>query len=134
VGATPRASIESAIAVGWFAQLTGMGSAGVLEEASAAAERLGDRSLQAQVREMSGDVALARSDHAGARAAYDQALTLYQRIPEPYSIGLAHCRLARIAGSADDRRRHVRAAEDAWSSIDREDLLHELAAEFTEDS
>jgi hypothetical protein len=59
---------------------------------------------------------------------------LYQRIPEPYSIGLVHRRLAHIAGSADDRRRHLSAAEEAWSSIDRGDLVDELAAEFAEGS
>jgi hypothetical protein len=33
------------------------------------------------------DIALARSDHDAARAAWEAALALYARIAEPYSVG-----------------------------------------------
>ena len=77
-----------------------------------------------------GDVALARSDCVGARERYEDALTLYQRIPEPYSIGNAHRRLAGLAGTEEERRRHVDAARAAWESIDRPELVARLDAEF----
>ena len=77
-----------------------------------------------------GDIALERSDHAGARARYEGALRLYARIPEPYSMGGTHRRLARVAEDAASRQEHVEAARRAWNSIDRPDLVAELETEF----
>jgi hypothetical protein len=57
---------------------------------------------------------------------YEQALHLYERIPELYSIGRTHQRLARIAAAPDERNRHLQAARDTWLSIDRPDLVKEL--------
>jgi hypothetical protein len=70
-----------------------------------------------------------RSDHEGAQARYEEALPLYERIREPYSIGMAQRRLARLARSEDERRDRVDAARVAWSSIDRPDLVAELKRE-----
>ncbi len=56
-------------------------------------------------------------------------LALYERIPEPFSIGTTHRRLARIA-EGDERTRHVEAARAAWKGIDRPDLVAKLDAEF----
>jgi hypothetical protein len=76
-----------------------------------------------------GDVALRRSDSDEARARYEEALTLYQRIEEPYSIGGTHRRLAGL--SADQSRKaHVDAARDAWRSIKQDDLVAEVDEEF----
>jgi multidrug resistance efflux pump len=77
-----------------------------------------------------GDIALERSDHDTARAAYQQALALYERIPEPYSIGVCHRRLATLASSDDQRHTEVSAARKAWVSIKRDDLVAALEAEF----
>lgn len=77
-----------------------------------------------------GDIALRRSDQEGARARYQEALPLYERIREPYSIGMTHRRLARLATSQEERRRHVDATRSAWASIGREDLIKELDDEF----
>jgi hypothetical protein len=61
------------------------------------------------------------------RAAWEQALALYARIPEPYSIGGTHHRLAGIAPGAE-RAAHVVAAWQTWTSIDRPDLVARLDA------
>jgi hypothetical protein len=79
-----------------------------------------------------GDIALGWSDHDWARARYDEALPLYQRIREPYAIGQSHRRLARLATTPADRGRHLRAAQEVWMSIRRDDLLRELHDEFGE--
>jgi tetratricopeptide (TPR) repeat protein len=75
-----------------------------------------------------GDVALRRTQHGAARAAWQQALVLYGRIPDPYSVGRTHHRLARISSGAAQAE-HVAAARQAWTSIDRPDLV-DLLDEF----
>ena len=77
-----------------------------------------------------GDIALSRSEHEEARQRYDEALSLYLRIPEPYSIGMTHRRLARLATTPTERQQHVRAARDAWAKIKRDDLIDALVQEF----
>jgi hypothetical protein len=52
------------------------------------------------------------------------------RISDPYSIGLTHRRLARVAADSNDRSRQVEAARTAWLGIDRRDLVAELDTEF----
>jgi hypothetical protein len=76
-----------------------------------------------------GDIALLRSDVVTGRARLEEALGLYTRISEPYSMGSAHRGLALISSEAE-RRQHVDAARAAWSSIDRSDLVRQLDAEF----
>jgi tetratricopeptide (TPR) repeat protein len=66
-----------------------------------------------------GDLARLQSDPGAARTYYEQALARYQLIPEPYSIGHTHWRLAKIADSASQRQEHVDAAQRAWDSIGR---------------
>ena len=77
-----------------------------------------------------GDIARARSDHDGARARYEQALPLYHAIPDPYSIGWALIRLARLDSADSERARHWAAARQAWTSIGRDDLIESVKAEF----
>ena len=77
-----------------------------------------------------GQIALERSDHDQARSHYDTALRLYERIKDPYSIGMANQRLARLAGGVDEKASLVAAARLAWGSIGREDLVAQLDAEF----
>jgi len=77
-----------------------------------------------------GDIALARSDQNDARARYGQALKLYQRISEPYSLGITHRQLARLAFDTDEKKCHVVAAIAAWQQIKRDDLIAEIKSEF----
>ena len=52
-----------------------------------------------------------------------EALALYGRIPESYSIGLTRLRLARRAATPAEAETHREAARRAWASIDRADLI-----------
>jgi len=63
---------------------------------------------------------------------FEEAQGLYKRIPEPYSIGWTHVRLARIALANETRNQHVEAARAAWESIKRPDLVDELRQEFSD--
>jgi hypothetical protein len=105
-------------------------AAGYYQQAQPLYEQVGNVLGQANCIKGLGNIALRRSDRTAAAGYYRHALDLYGRIPEPYSIGRTHRRLARLATSAGERRRHVQAARDAWSSIARADLAHELDEEF----
>jgi tetratricopeptide (TPR) repeat protein len=77
-----------------------------------------------------GDFALFKGSVTEARARYIEALQLYEQIAEPYSIGWAHVRLARLENDPKARKAHLKAARAAWTSIDRPDLIAELQQEF----
>jgi hypothetical protein len=76
------------------------------------------------------DLARSRSDLDGALVQYEQALSLYQAIPEPYSIGRTFVRLAQLDPPGQDRNRHWAAAREAWASIGRNDLIESVKVEF----
>jgi tetratricopeptide (TPR) repeat protein len=105
-------------------------AAGYFEQAQRLYEQAGDALGMANCLQALGDMALERSDHAAAAGYYEQALDLYGGIPEPYSIGQTHRRLAHLAASSGERGRHVQAARDAWNTIARVDLIHSLDREF----
>ena len=91
-------------------------------------EKVGDLVGQANCIQSLGDIAFALSDHDTARARYEEALALYERIPKPFSIGWTHVRLARLGEAS--RTEHIEAARKAGTSIDRGDLVRELNEEF----
>jgi hypothetical protein len=71
-----------------------------------------------------------RSDSVEARRRFEESLSMYARIQEPFSIGATHRRLARLAATSEDRVHHIQAAREAWLSVDRADLIKELETEF----
>jgi hypothetical protein len=76
-----------------------------------------------------GQIALERSDHDTARTRYEEALTLYERIQEPYSIGwrITACPISPHLEPSGDQ--HLAAAREAWASINRSDLVQMLDEE-----
>jgi tetratricopeptide (TPR) repeat protein len=97
----------------------------LFEQARPLYVRVGSVVGEANCTKSLGDIAFRRSDHDTARTRYEEALSLYERIPEPYSIGLTLARLALIAPDDATRTRHRAAAEAAWRSIGRQDLIDE---------
>jgi len=105
------------------------------EEAQPLYRKLGDLLGEANCIKSLGDIAARRADHdtacmGEAESLYRNALALYERIVEPYSIGRAHYGLACLAADGDARKRHVAAARQAWQSIKRDDLVAQLEAAF----
>lgn len=89
--------------------------------------RVGDALGEANILQRLGDLANALSDPFGARSRYEEALGLYVKLGDPYSIGLAHARLALLAvEDSEERRRHVMAAREVWAKIGRHDLAEML--------
>ena len=70
-----------------------------------------------------GDIDEVEGKIALACGRWREALALYARIPEPYSIGFAHARLSRRAATSAEADEHRQAARKAWESIDRRDLI-----------
>lgn len=118
-----RAFIEAA-------RFSGIDAAPITDALLSAATQSGDASVLARAHFLAGILALARSDHDGAREAYEQALALYIGISDPHSIGMTHMRLARLEEGPSARCAHVSAAREAWASIKRDDLVAQLATEF----
>ena len=71
-----------------------------------------------------GDIEEAKARRS-ERAGYERAGLRHEgRIPEPYSIGGAHRRLARVAATpAEATARNARRRGGAWASIGRADLI-----------
>jgi tetratricopeptide (TPR) repeat protein len=70
-----------------------------------------------------GDIAERQGEVSVARERWHSALALYAKIPEPYSIGFSHNRLARCAATPQEAAEHREAARKAWDSIGRQDLI-----------
>ena len=96
------------------------------EQALPLYKQVGDVQGEANCIMSLGDIALARSDHAVAKERYEQALALYSRIPEPYSMGVAHFMLAEAVSTDREKAQHLSEARKLWLSIGREDLVEEL--------
>jgi tetratricopeptide (TPR) repeat protein len=100
------------------------------EEALPRYRKIGSLLGEANCIQSLGDIALKAGSRDEAEGRYLKALALYERLPAPYSIGIARRRLARLASVEAARRAHVSAARAAWRSIGRDDLIEKLDAEF----
>jgi tetratricopeptide (TPR) repeat protein len=100
------------------------------EESLALLRQVGDKHNEGEGLLSLGDLALAVSDPLAARSYFDTALNLFEQIDEVEWIGHASRRLARIAVDEQERRLLVKAAREAWESIDRPDLVADLTQEF----
>ena len=102
----------------------------LLKRSAALCRDRGDVRGEANCIQRLGDIALDRSDHEGARGRYEEALRLYRQIPEPYSIGWTLRRLAQLESDLAGRKALLSEIVTQWRSIDREDLIDDLRAEF----
>ncbi len=100
------------------------------EEALPLYKQVGSVPGEANYIQCLGDIALDRSEPEQARRQWLAALMLYERLPEPYSIGWTWVRLARLVSQAEERLTCVQQARDAWTRVGRDDLLKILEDEF----
>ena len=92
------------------------------EQALPLYRQVGDVLGEANCIQSLADIARADGDADGAREYFHAALAMYERIREPYSVGSMHHRLALIS-EGEARATRIAAAREAWSSIDRPDLI-----------
>ena len=83
------------------------------EKAQPLYQKVGDVQGEANCIQGLGDIARALGQVEKARALYETALVLYGRIPEPFSLGQTHRRLARLASNTSDRLRHLNSMRPA---------------------
>ena len=100
------------------------------EEALPLYRRIGDVLGEANCIKSLGDVARMNGLPEEARTKYLEALHLFDKIPEPYSIGWTHVWFARLEDDPAVRDSHLKAAREAWSTINRPDLVNWLNEEF----
>lgn len=113
-----------------LAQSDYAGARGRYEEALPLFRRVGGVLGEACCIQGLGDSAHAEGDPATARTRWQAALQLFQRVEEPFSIGGAFRRLARVTTDPAERVQLVSSARAAWGVIDRPDLVAELDKEF----
>ena len=113
-------------------RFTGTTLPGLLDAARAVVDRAGTDAQRADIHVGLGSIAVQRSDHDTAQARFEEALVLYERIRDPYSIGVAQHRLATLASTESERAQRLAAAHQAWASIGRTDLV-EMLGEISRD-
>jgi tetratricopeptide (TPR) repeat protein len=97
------------------------------ERAQTLFQQIGDVLGEANCIQGLGDVAREQCDNDEART---QALALYQAVRDPHSAGWTLVGLARLDSAGGERARHWQAAQEAWASIGRDDLIESVRAEF----
>ena len=88
-------------------------------------QKIGNVRGEANCVQSLGDIDDAEGEIAQASGRWHEALALYAKIPDPYSIGWTHIRLARCATTPAETAEHREAARKAWELIDRPDLIAE---------
>lgn len=87
--ADPAPAISAALGMAELIRFTGLGNPVILERARGSAQALGRLGLEADCIRMLGEIALYRSDHAAARAHFEEALPLYRKAENAQAQG--HC-------------------------------------------
>lgn len=112
----------AAAAYGWakWMRFTGLGSVQVVEQIADRALAADNSKDAAQCIDSLGNIALIRSDYEAARARFEQALSLYQRIDNP--LGKADCiqslgRVALYLSDAELARTHLEQALSLYQEI-----------------
>jgi tetratricopeptide (TPR) repeat protein len=100
------------------------------EEALPLYRSIGDVLGEANCIQGLGDIARQQGLRHKAQQQYREALQLFEQISEPYSIGWTHKRLAQLDEDLASRQAHLEAAREAWSQIDRIDLIESMEAEL----
>ncbi|HEY0083436.1 MAG TPA: hypothetical protein VGB61_11635, partial [Pyrinomonadaceae bacterium] len=100
------------------------------EEALLLYRQVGDMLGEANCILSLGDIDSEQGERVKAYGYFIEALKLFERIPEPYSIGWTRRRLAQIGDDKSECRQHVQAARAAWESIGFTELVEELDEEF----
>ena len=100
------------------------------EEALPLYRRVGSVLGEANCIQRLGDITLGEERPEEAKKKFFEALQLYEGIAEPFSIGWAHIRLARLAPTLAEGDEHLKAAREAWMRIDRPDLIAWMEKEF----
>ena len=116
-GDDPRPALDAAVTVARFVYFSGVPLAALAD-----AERIGDARRQAHSIKSLGDIALARSDHDGAWAAFDEALPLYRQVGDV--LGQANC-IVSLGDIALARSDH----DAAWAAYTKAHGLYEGIAE-----
>jgi tetratricopeptide (TPR) repeat protein len=88
-GAKPVEARKAALGMSRLFSFTGLGAPTSVEKTLDAARKIANESLEADCLRWLGDIALYRSDHDHARARYQEALSLYQRVKDV--LGEANC-------------------------------------------
>ncbi len=91
---------------------------------------IGERLREAGCIYRLGEIELTESQPDAARSNFESALALYRSIHHPCPMGIATCRLAHLEAHPATGRDLLTEAADTWHSIDREDLIDALRAEF----
>jgi hypothetical protein len=96
------------------------------EEALSLFQKVGSVIGEANCIQRLGDIAQAGDDLPMAHELWRAALTIYNRVVDPYSIGAIHLRLARRAATPGEAAEHRESARKAWESIGRQDMIDQF--------
>ncbi|WP_447038765.1 AfsR/SARP family transcriptional regulator [Streptomyces sp. DSM 118878] len=98
-----------------------------LAELATLSARVGDRWMHAQVSSAVGEASMARSDHASARAAYEDALRLAHEVGAYAETSFLLARLGEIAYREGDRAGALKTLDEATAEAERHGVTESRA-------
>ncbi|WP_369217596.1 ATP-binding protein, partial [Streptomyces flavofungini] len=98
-----------------------------LAELRTLSARVGDRWMSAQVSSAVGEASMARSDHATARAAYEEALRLAHEVGAFAETSFLLARLGEIAYREGDREAALKTLDEATTEAERHGVTESRA-------